>query len=307
MGHRYALAAILRKLLRDIAGRRVAVVGDVMLDVYLSGPIERISPEAPVPVFEVSRHEYKLGGAANVAACLATLGARVKLCGVVGNDEEATHLFDQAAACRIDTSTLLTDPERPTTCKTRVVARRQQVMRLDRESRRPLSAGMQHRMVGQLADVISWAEAIVLSDYSKGVLTETVCRAAIELAERRPVIVDPKKLPWTRFRGATLIKPNRTEAEQYVQQSLPDGSAVIDAGRRLRRELAAQHVLITCGADGMTLVEQSGAAYHWDACPRELVDVTGAGDVVAASLAIAMAAGWEARQAAWFANVTTRS
>jgi len=292
--------------LSAMRGRRVVVVGDVMLDAYLIGPIDRISPEAPVPVLEIEREEFKLGGAANVASCLAALDAQVVLCGVIGDDEHGRRLIDTLRQAGIESAGLVVDDGRPTTTKTRVVARQQQVVRLDHESRRPLEGAVEASLMASVRAAIRDADAVVLSDYSKGALTTLICQAAIEAADGAPVVVDPKDLPWERFRGATVVKPNRREAEQFLGTKIDDDSAAAGAALRLAEALAVDYALITRGGEGMTLAARgisTNSAQTWPAQPRELVDVTGAGDVVAAALALALAAGCEVRRAAWLANV----
>jgi D-beta-D-heptose 7-phosphate kinase/D-beta-D-heptose 1-phosphate adenosyltransferase len=259
-------------------------------------------------VLEVEREEYKLGGAANVAACLAALGTDVRLCGIVGADQDGSRLDEEARRLNIDVSTLIADPERPTTCKTRIVARHQQIIRLDRETREPLDTTSQQRLLKRLRSTIDWSEGIVLSDYGKGVLTEPICRSVIEWAGERPIVVDPKQLPWDKFRGATVIKPNRSETEDFVQHTIDNHEAAIHAGQQLSDALVAPHVLITRGADGMSLISRSAAnhgpnAVHFASQPRDLIDVTGAGDVVAATLTTALAAGAHIASAAWLSNI----
>lgn len=295
------------QLLAEMQGRRIAVVGDLMLDCYLHGPLERISPEAPVPVFEIDREEFKLGGAANVAACLTALGAQVKLAGIVGDDSQGHRLLREARNLSIDVDATLIDSNRPTTCKTRVVARNQQVLRLDRERRDPLCKSDELQFLTQVAELVRWADAIILSDYAKGVLTSGVCTSVIRTAMGKPVIVDPKKLPWHHYRGATVLKPNRAEAEQFAQTRAEDHHEATRVAERIAESLDIAHVMITRGASGMTLVSRDGAtlnstSQHIPAARRELVDVTGAGDVVAATLASAMAAGADFSDAAWLAN-----
>jgi len=297
-------------LLGAMSERRVAVIGDVMLDAYLIGPVERISPEAPVPVLEVTSQRFELGGAANVARCLAELGAEVRLSGIVGDDTEGERLTDLARQLRIDVRDVVVDDERPTTCKTRVVARCQQVIRLDRESRSDATGDVEQRLIDRVVSLCRWADAIVLSDYAKGVLTHAVCRAAIEAAGKTPVIVDPKALPWDQYRGATVIKPNRYEAQKFAGASLDDDAGAFDVASRLAERLRVTHALITRGAAGMTLAARRGDrqddqldCIHFPARPHELVDVTGAGDVVSATLALSLAAGADIRDATWLANV----
>lgn len=289
-------------------GRRVAVIGDLMLDAYLIGPVQRISPEAPVPVLEVTKHEYKLGGAANVAACLSQLGAVVKCCGVVNHDPAGNRLLEITSRLGIDVTDVVVDETRPTTCKTRVVARSQQVIRLDSESRSPVSGEVKQQLVGRVAELCRWADAVVLSDYGKGVLTYEICQAAIQAAGRTPVIVDPKRLPWDQYRGATLIKPNRMEAEQFTGGVIQDDPSASDAARELVERLDTSYSLITRSEAGMTLASRTGIgncveSQHFCARPRELVDVTGAGDVVTSVLALSLAAGVDVRVATWLANI----
>ena len=299
-----------RTLLGAMSGRRVAVIGDVMLDAYLIGPVERISPEAPVPVLEVTSQRYELGGAANVARCLAELGAEVRMVGVVGDDTDGERLTDIARRLHFAADDVVVDDARPTTCKTRVVARCQQVIRLDRESRFAITGDVERRLIDRVVAVCRWADAIVLSDYAKGVLTEAVCRAAIEAAGKTPVVVDPKALPWDQYRGATVIKPNRYEAQRFAGASLDDDAGAFDVASRLAERLQTTHTLVTRGAAGMTLAARRSDlvgdqldCLHFPARPHELVDVTGAGDVVSAALALSLAAGADVRTATWLANV----
>jgi len=218
-------------------------------------------------------------------------------------------MVEAARRHRLDTEGVIADPDRPTTCKTRVVARDQQVIRLDQESRCNISGPVETRLIEQAASLCQWADAIVLSDYAKGVLTEAVCRRTIEAAGGKPVVVDPKALPWDRYRNATVIKPNRYEAEQFAGRTLAEVADVHEAAKSLARHLHTPHALITCGAEGMTLMSRAATGsdhfrgHHFPADLHELVDVTGAGDVVAATLALSLAAGSEAATAAWLANV----
>ncbi|MEE9211160.1 MAG: D-glycero-beta-D-manno-heptose 1-phosphate adenylyltransferase [Phycisphaeraceae bacterium] len=302
----------LHQWLRAMVGRRVAVIGDVMLDAYMLGGVARISPEAPVPVFEIEDEEFMLGGAANVAKSLVALGAQVKLCGVIGKDANGDLFRNEALGLGIDTRGVLADAGRPTTLKSRVVARQQQVIRIDRETTAALSAGIEKRLIVQVRKVAAWADAVLLSDYSKGVLTEPVARAAITAARPTPVVVDPKQLPWDMYRGATVFKPNRREAQQFCGFALLDHTDAGRAARQLRKKLNVKNVLITRGRFGMTLVHAAAAGraggssnhvLHLPSRPREVFDVTGAGDVVAATLTLALAAGADVKDATWLANL----
>jgi D-beta-D-heptose 7-phosphate kinase / D-beta-D-heptose 1-phosphate adenosyltransferase len=300
--------ATLRSMLRAMIGRRVVVVGDAMLDRYQEGRIGRISPEAPVPVFELERTHSGLGGAANVAKCLVALGANVELCAVVGDDADAASLLEAARSLRIGVDGVVVDPARPTTVKTRVVAGRHQLIRIDHERTDPLPHDLEGRMIAVVEDLAATADALILSDYAKGMLTEAMCRAALRAAAHAPVLVDPKTPPWDRYRGATMIKPNVNETQLYLGDLPDDDERAETLARQIGRQLQVRHVLITRAADGMTLVEdagrsEAGAALHLRACHRELHDLTGSGDVVAAVLGLALAADVELRLAAWMSNV----
>ena len=299
--------ARMRELLAAMVGRRVVVVGDATLDAYITGEVERISPEAPVPVLAVEREEFMLGGAANVAKCLVALGARAGLCTVVGDDADGALFRSEAANLGIPRAGILADKQRHTTRKTRIVARNQQVIRLDRESVAPLSPALEKRLCARVTAAVRGADALILSDYSKGVLTPAVSRQAIAAANGRTVLVDPKNLPWEPFRGATVMKPNLREAESFAGVRLEGVEDAAAAGSRIAAELGLTHVLLTRGPEGMLLVSRarngSSGLLQIPARPRELVDVTGAGDVVAATVALALAAGAEISEAAWLANV----
>ncbi len=293
-----------RHLLGRAVGLRVAVVGDVMLDAYLTGRIERISPEAPVPVFEVQREEHMLGGAANVAKCLVALGAKVTLCGVVGDDANAELLRIEAANTRIDGAGLTVEPGRPTILKTRIVAQRQQMIRLDREQPGPMSEATEADLVGRVREAVRDADAVVISDYQKGAVSDAVARAAIEAAgDRVPVVVDPKRPPWDKFRGATMLKPNRREAGWFMSAAIGDDAAATEAARAMVQRLDIGHALITRSEQGMTLVTGDRDPFHLPPIRREVFDPTGAGDLVGAVLALALAAGADAPTAAYLANV----
>jgi D-beta-D-heptose 7-phosphate kinase/D-beta-D-heptose 1-phosphate adenosyltransferase len=295
--------ARVRELLGAMLGRRVLVVGDSAIDDYVVGEVERISPEAPVPVLAVEREELLLGGAANVAKCLVALGARPTLCTVVGDDADGQLFASEAESLAIPRLGILVDKSRRTTRKTRIVARQQQVIRLDRETVAPLSPALEKRLCAAVTRAVKRADAVVLSDYSKGVLSAAVCRAVFAAAGARPVLVDPKNLPWKAFSGATVLKPNLRAAESFAHTLLEDDQSVVRAAARIADELGVANALVTRGAAGMVLASRGGAAHSFAARAPSLVDETGAGDVVAAATALALAAGAEPAEAAWLANV----
>jgi len=296
----------IRHLLDNMVGRRVAVIGDVMLDEHLLGQVRRISPEAPVPVLDIEHEKSTLGGAANVAACLAALGAEVQLCGVIGDDAASATIHERAEQSGINTTGLVADSTRPTTCKTRVVAGQQQVVRMDRETREPISGEVAERVIERARNAVLWSDAVILSDYAKGVLSEELCQTVIKAAQQRPVIVDPKALPWDRYRGATVVKPNRHEIQQYLRQDIDTDERAATAACRLADDLELNHALLTRGADGMTLATRQASSWetqHVRATRRELVDVTGAGDVTSAVLALSLAAGAQIGKAMCLSNL----
>lgn len=288
-------------LLNGMRARRVAVVGDAMLDVYLQGDVERISPEAPVPVVRVRERKFALGGAANVAQNVAAAGASGTLVAVVGDDVGGARLRTMLRDIGSDDASLIT-VIRPTTTKTRLVARSQQVVRFDEEDDRDLLGEDVDRLMAALDDVLAAADALVLEDYNKGVLVGAVITRAIERAQARgiPIVVDPKFRNFFAYRGATIFKPNRRELESAL------GAAVqLDDAGALPATLArlgAQHLLLTLGERGMALVSPDGQVERIPTTAREVYDVVGAGDTVTAYLATALAAGATALEAAVVAN-----
>ena len=282
-------------------GLRIAIVGDAMLDVYLRGDVDRISPEAPVPVVRVQSRVHALGGAANVAQNVAALGARGELVAAVGDDAAGAQLRAMLTALGADAHGLVTTA-RPTTTKTRVVARGQQVVRVDEEVDGDLVGAEVAALDAAVARAIDAADALVLEDYNKGVLVESVIRSAIARARAKgiPVIVDPKYRNFFAFGGATVFKPNRRELEAAL------GAAVdVDHPEALPavlERLAVERLLLTLGERGMALIDPSGATHRIPTTAREVFDVVGAGDTVTAYLAGMLAAGATPLEAAVIAN-----
>src|ERR1043165_5856602 len=284
----------LQSLLRSMTGRRVLVVGDGMLDGYVYGHSSRLSPEAPVQVVEIDREEYLLGGAANVAKCLVTLGANVTLCGVLGNDPEAQQFLDAANGLKIDTRAIVRDPAR-TTLKLRIVSGRQHVVRVDRDPRVPYDTKTIKALVELAEKEAALADAILLSDYNKGVLTEAVCKAAIRGAAGKPVLVDPKGNDWKKYAGATLVKPNFGEAKGFLAAhdssvlALTTGSDDAECEQlaaQLREGLHVGGVMITRGAFGVSLAERGGSVRSFAGRRVIVRDEAGAGDAVTAPTAL---------------------
>lgn len=295
--------ARLTQLLDAVAGTppRVAVLGDAMLDLYLKGDVERISPEAPVPVVRVRERKYALGGAANVAQNVLAIGARCELVAAVGRDTAGTQLREMLAARGAEPRGLV-DCERPTTTKTRVVARNQQVVRVDEEVDADLSGAEVTRLLEAVTRAVSSADALVLEDYNKGVLVPGVIHAAIAaaVAKKIPVVVDPKFRNFFEYKGCTIFKPNRRELEGALGASVDVNTP--KALRDVLTRLDAEYLLLTLSEHGMALIGRSGGVERIPTTAREVYDVVGAGDTVTAYLAAMLAAGATALEAAIIAN-----
>lgn len=279
--------------IEDFAGRRVVVVGDLMLDEFVRGDVARISPEAPVPILEVTDCSSTPGGAANAAMNVASLGGRVKLVGVVGADAPAEVLSGLVAKAGVDVVGFVVDPTRPTTQKTRIVARHQQVVRIDQESRAAIDDSVAAALVSAARAALADADACIVSDYGKGVVSPALVAEIVKAARARkiPVIVDPKRRDFSAYRGATVITPNLAELELATGARLTTTAEVVAAGTSLLPLLDGGAVLATRGAAGMTLLRPDMAPVHTHARARAVFDVTGAGDTVVSTLALALAAG----------------
>jgi len=295
----------LRRLVSQFPDKRVLVVGDLMLDHYIRGSVSRISPEAPVPVVRVQHESNVAGGAGNVAVNLAALGASVAVIGVIGTDDAGHRLGELLSTHGIAVAGLIQDGARLTSQKSRVVAERQQVVRYDRETAGPLSQETEQKLIDSLPRAIEGAEAVILSDYGKGVLTPRVLNAAIAWCKRfdRPVTVDPKIEHFKRYRGVTCVTPNLHEAWGGMRRDPKPGEEALEAlGRDILKTLRSKSVLITRGPDGMSLFKASGPSLHIPTRAREVFDVTGAGDTVISTLTLALAARAKIEDAASVAN-----
>jgi D-beta-D-heptose 7-phosphate kinase/D-beta-D-heptose 1-phosphate adenosyltransferase len=290
------------QLLDRMKSRRIAVVGDVMLDRYLGGDTTRLSPEAPVPVITIRETRSALGGAANVAANVAAIGASCRLVGAVGDDSHAEAIRAELVAARLEDRHLVTIPGRPTTTKTRVLARGQQVVRIDEETETPVEGQDQERVISTALSALVESDALILEDYNKGAVTEALITATVAAARRRgiPVVVDPKFRNFFAYRGATVFKPNRRELEAALGATLD--LAGTNALQEALAKLAVDNLLLTLGADGMVLVAKDEAVVHIASLAREVFDVSGAGDTVTAWVATALAAGASVHEAAHLAN-----
>lgn len=291
-------------LLSGISRRRVAVVGDVMLDRYYRGKASRLSPEAPVPVVEIEDESEHPGGAANVAYNLATLGADAVLFGVIGDDSSGEHLRHLLGRLGIDGSGLMPDRSRPTTVKTRVIADGQHIVRADREVKSLIGAEVRKRLLDELEKRMPELDAIILQDYNKGVFSPELIAPLIALAETHGVetYVDPKFENFFEFRGATLFKPNRKETEDALRMSLATVEEKMEGAGKLLARLESRYVVLTLGSEGMLLAGQDLAPALVSTRAIQVADVSGAGDTVIATLAAMRAAGATMPEAVELAN-----
>jgi D-glycero-beta-D-manno-heptose-7-phosphate kinase len=294
----------LNTILDSFAGKRIAVVGDLMVDRYYWGSVRRVSPEAPVPVVEVESESVRLGGAANVANNIQTLGGTPVVVGIIGDDHVGVVLKDLVAAAGFDGTGLVVDPDRPTTVKTRVIAQGQHVVRIDNESKAPCTPALQAKIVDVIRREIPTLDGIILEDYNKGVITKEVIEQIIALARKHNTIitVDPKFDNFLEYRHVTVFKPNRREAEEVLGGRLRTDAEIERAGSRLLELLGAENILLTRGEDGMSLVEQNGQVLHLPSVAANVQDVSGAGDTVISTLTMALAGGAHIREACTLAN-----
>ena len=284
---------------------RCLVIGDLMLDEYLWGRADRISPEAPVQVVDVVREELRLGGAGNVVHNLAALGAQVSVCSVVGDDQNGRELLGQFCHHHINPGAVFQDPDRRTSRKTRVVAANQQIVRIDRESREALPVAVEQQLCDWIAAHAGEYKVVVLSDYNKGVLTPAVITSAIAAAAvvGIPVLIDPKGTDYSRYGGATLLTPNRKEAEAASGIAITDAGSLAQAADVIMAATGLQYLLITRSEEGMSLFSKGGEIVHIPTVAREVFDVSGAGDTVLATLAVGIASGFSMVESARLANV----
>jgi D-beta-D-heptose 7-phosphate kinase/D-beta-D-heptose 1-phosphate adenosyltransferase len=293
----------LNALFRKVAGKKILVIGDYMLDIYLLGEVNRISPEAPVPIVNIKKCTMLPGGAANVVHNLHKLGAYPVPVGVVGDDTDGKNLIAQLKAMKIDVSGLIIDKGRPTTTKTRILGQQQQIVRADYESQEDLSEKIEAKLLHVLHMEKS-VQGIIIEDYNKGVCTRTLCRQSIGYGKERdiPVTVDPKQKNFEYFKGATVLKPNKKEAVQLVNHPMETEQDIKKAVRNIRQFLKLEAVLITLGEKGMVLYEKNMDLSEFPSVARKVFDVSGAGDTVISSLTAFICAGASFKEAAYLAN-----
>jgi len=289
---------------KGFVGKRIAVVGDLMLDKYFWGTVSRISPEAPVPVVEVDEESTRLGGAANVANNIASLGGVPIMIGVVGKDIGADILRTLVSGNGFPIDGIVADGTRPTTIKTRVIAHGQHVVRIDQEEKVDINADTETRVFASLKDQISTLDGIILEDYNKGVLSKGLIKSVITLAKdhNKTITVDPKSNNFFDYQGVSVFKPNRKEAEEALGRRLHTFQDMEAAALELFTRLHAENILLTLGEKGMLLLERNGTVAHVESKTRNVADVSGAGDTVIATLTMAMVAGASVTESAALAN-----
>ncbi|MCH8290785.1 D-glycero-beta-D-manno-heptose-7-phosphate kinase [Candidatus Poribacteria bacterium] len=307
----------LQAVLKQLKGKHIVIIGDLILDEYVWGDVNRISPEAPVPVLEVTSENIRFGGAANPAHNAVSLGGRVDLIGVIGNDENGTTLVGMLQDAGINTEGICIDLSRPTSTKTRVIARtshtsvstHQQIVRIDRESKVPANDAVQKQLLETALDCIPCVDAIIFEDYDKGVVSAELIQAVVDRARKyqKPVVVDPKVENFWNYTKVTSITPNQKEAGTVVSQEITDESSLISVGKEILDRLEIESLLITRGEQGMSLFQRNYDEQvridHIPTHAREVFDVTGAGDTVVAVFALALAAQANMLDAARLSNL----
>jgi rfaE bifunctional protein kinase chain/domain len=297
----------IQNIIQSFAGKRVLIVGDVMLDSYWWGKVERISPEAPVPIVQIQKREFRLGGAANVALNLKRLGAEPILCSLVGEDMEAEVLLQKLTNEGLPTKGILYDKERPTTVKTRVIGNKNQLLRIDSEDDKQLSIEMEGRLAASVIHLLADADAVIIEDYDKGAISPRLIKTIVEAASSRnvPTVVDPKKRNFLQYNGVTLFKPNLRELAEGLKLDL-DGQSPIeeirDAANALIQRMGVGIALITLSERGV-FITNGKEDYLIPAHIRSIYDVSGAGDTVVSVAALALCCGQPIRNVAALANL----
>jgi len=294
----------IKELKDNFESKRIAVIGDMMLDGYYWGDVKRVSPEAPVPVLEVEEEFFRFGGAANVALNVLTLGGIPVPIGVIGYDNNGTILTSLLTESKIIDDGILIDETRPTTTKTRVIADSQHVVRIDKESKDYINDEMQNKIFNFINSQINEFDGIILQDYNKGVLSEKLIERIVELANKKNVLitVDPKFNNFFAYKNVTVFKPNRKEAEEKLGIKITSSEDVTFAGNRLMEKLNSKYLLMTLSEEGVAVFEKGKEEKRMPTKARKVADVSGAGDTVISTLTMALAAGADILEASYLAN-----
>jgi D-glycero-beta-D-manno-heptose-7-phosphate kinase len=292
------------ELKNSFKGKRIAIIGDMMLDIYFWGDVKRISPEAPVPVVEVENEFFRFGGAANCALNILSLGGIAEPIGVIGYDSFGTIFTSLLSELNISSKGILVDENRPTTAKTRVIADKQHVVRIDKESKQYLNQNLLTKLINHLEEIIDSLDGIILQDYNKGVLDESVIQQIISLAQKKKILVtvDPKFHNFFAYKNVTVFKPNRKEAEDVLGLKIKTNDDISQAGKILLNKLNADYVLLTLGSEGIAVFEKGKPEKRMPTKARKVSDVSGAGDTVISTLTIALASGADIIEASYLAN-----
>ena len=294
----------LDELKKGFDGKRIAVIGDMMLDGYFWGDVKRISPEAPVPVLEVEDEFFRFGGAANVALNILTLGGIPIPIGVIGNDNDGKTFSSLLTDRKIESDGIVIDNDRPTTTKTRVIANSQHVVRIDRESKAYVNHKIEAKILAYFESNLGKLDGIILQDYNKGILTPSLISDVISLANKRNILitVDPKFDNFFEYKNVTVFKPNRKETETVLGIRIKDDKAISSAGKNLLNKLNSKYVLLTLGEGGIAVFEKDDKERRMPTKARKVADVSGAGDTVISTLTIGLAAGADIYEASFLAN-----
>jgi rfaE bifunctional protein kinase chain/domain len=294
----------LLQLKKNFKGKHIAVIGDMMLDIYFWGDVKRISPEAPVPVLEVEDEIYRFGGAANCALNIAKLGGNPQPIGVIGYDNFGTVFNSLLAEQNISHHGIIEDDSRPTTAKTRVIADSQHIVRIDKESKETIGQNIQNKIFDYLKSIIKNIDGIILQDYNKGVLSSSLISQIIELANKNEILitVDPKFNNFYEYKNVTVFKPNRKEAEDILGMQIKTDDDISFAGSTLLKKLNAKNILLTLGEVGIAVFEKGKPEKRMPTKARKVADVSGAGDTVISTLTMALAAGANIYEASYLAN-----
>jgi rfaE bifunctional protein kinase chain/domain len=294
----------LEQILQSFKAKKIVVLGDLMIDHYLWGHIDRISPEAPVPIVDVQTQEFRLGGAANVVNNILTLSAVPIMIGVVGNDAYARELLTLCKRSSIKTDFILRDPDRPTTTKSRIFAAKQQIIRYDTESRVDISEKMSAEIIAHLERLLPNSDALILEDYNKGLLTHHIIEKSIEIANKHniPVTVDPKFKNLSSYRNCTVFKPNLSELQKFLNIEIKTDTDLENATRELFDKINPRYLVITLGEKGLKVYDRDKNVFHIPTFAREVFDVSGAGDTVISVLTLCLSVGCDIKSSAIIAN-----
>ncbi|MFP4522233.1 MAG: D-glycero-beta-D-manno-heptose-7-phosphate kinase [Fibrobacterota bacterium] len=293
------------QILKNISGKRIIVAGDIMLDRYLWGKVDRISPEAPVPVVKIERETEIPGGAANVAVNTASLGAETECLSLCGTDDRGERIICLLSEAGVGTGSIIRDPDISTISKTRVIAHEQHIVRVDREKTDPPKNDTDNSLIEKLKKISKGADAVILSDYGKGTLSPSILKESASLKKDKGIFtaLDPKERNFSRYCGFSICTPNSKETREAVGYSIENDRALLKAGPELIKKFGLDSILITLGSRGMALFEGNNPPSIFKACAREIFDVTGAGDTVISVLTAAVTGGASLPEAAEIANI----